>query len=163
VGEGAVHDEATAHTSQSSSWEETFVRPHSVPVIVSRPHPEDSPSSSGNTTVGKGVVQPRKLSQPHDRFYNYVQPDSFDNSDKEEEDIGGSAIRVPMHDQRTVLISNLSDRTTHKDLAGIVRGGRVLDIFLRNDRSATVSFVEGAGESIDVATCVPPVMKSLGS
>ncbi|KAJ4382104.1 hypothetical protein N0V86_002433 [Didymella sp. IMI 355093] len=35
-------------------------------------------------------------------------------------------------------------RTTHKDIAGVVRGGRLLDIFLRNDRSATVSFVEGA-------------------
>ncbi|KAG9379428.1 hypothetical protein A1F94_009784 [Pyrenophora tritici-repentis] len=42
-------------------------------------------------------------------------------------------------------------RTTHKDLASIVRGGRLLDIFLRNDRSATISFVEGAAEFLAYA------------
>jgi hypothetical protein len=134
-----------------------------VPVTVSRPHPQDSPSSSDNTTIGEGVVQPRKLSQSHNRFFNYAQPDSFDTSDKEDEDIRGSANRVSMHDQRTILITNLSDRTTHKDLAGIVRGGRILDIFLRNDRSATVSFVEGAGESVDAAAYVPLATTRHGS
>ena len=42
------------------------------------------------------------------------------------------------------MIKNLSDRATHKDIVGIVRGGAVLDIYLRtNDRSASISFVEG--------------------
>jgi hypothetical protein len=45
----------------------------------------------------------------------------------------------------------LSDHTTHKDLAGIIRGGRLLDIHLRNDRSATVSFVEGAADFLTYA------------
>ena len=49
------------------------------------------------------------------------------------------------NEQRTILIKNLSDRITHKDIADIVRGGAVLDIYLRpTDRSASVSFVEGA-------------------
>ncbi|KAF2445038.1 hypothetical protein P171DRAFT_287747 [Karstenula rhodostoma CBS 690.94] len=146
AGEGAAHDEPKTYTSQSSSWEETFVRPHSVPVVVSRPQLEDSPPTSHNMTVGEGVVKHRKLSQPHHRVYSYGQPDPFDTSEKEDEDIRESANRVPVHDQRTVLITNLSDRTTHKDLVGIIRGGRILDIFLRNDRSATVSFVEGAAD-----------------
>lgn len=59
--------------------------------------------------------------------------------------------QVPVHDQRTVLISNLSDRTTHKDITSIIRGGRLLDIFLRHDRTATVSFVEGAAEFLAYA------------
>lgn len=47
-------------------------------------------------------------------------------------------------DQRSLLFKNLSDRTTHKDIVNVVRGGTVLDIYLRtNDRSANVSFVEG--------------------
>jgi hypothetical protein len=50
-----------------------------------------------------------------------------------------------------VYITNLSERTTHKDLAGIIRGGRLLDIFLRSDRSATVSFVEGAADFLAYA------------
>jgi hypothetical protein len=54
--------------------------------------------------------------------------------------------RIPPQDQRTVYITNLPERTTHKDLVSIVRGGRLLDIFLRNDRTATISFVEGAAE-----------------
>ncbi|KAJ4350242.1 uncharacterized protein N0V89_008863 [Didymosphaeria variabile] len=160
AGEGAIHDESKTYMSQSSSWEETFVRPHSVPVVVSRPRPEDSPPDS-DTTVGEGLVRPRKLSQSHNRVYSYGQPDSFDTSEKEEDDIHQSANRIPVHDQRTILITNLSDRTTHKDLAGIVRGGRVLDIFLRNDRSATVSFVEGAGESVGAAACELLMMGSL--
>ncbi|MCJ1281273.1 hypothetical protein MMC26_000591 [Xylographa opegraphella] len=49
------------------------------------------------------------------------------------------------NEQRTILIKNLSDRVTHKDIADVVRGGAVLDIYLRSmDRSASVSFVEGA-------------------
>lgn len=52
----------------------------------------------------------------------------------------------PRNDQRTILITNLSDRTTHRDLTDILRGGRLLDIYLRNDRSAQVSFVEGAAD-----------------
>jgi hypothetical protein len=59
--------------------------------------------------------------------------------------------RVTTHDQRTILITNLPERTTHKDLAGIIRGGRLLDIFLRNDRTATISFVEGAAEFLAYA------------
>lgn len=50
-----------------------------------------------------------------------------------------------------MYITNLSERTTHKDLAGIIRGGRLLDIFLRSDRSATVSFVEGAADFLAYA------------
>lgn len=48
-------------------------------------------------------------------------------------------------EQRTIVASNLSDRTTHKDLVNVMRGGALLDIFLRaNDRSASISFVEGS-------------------
>ncbi|KAK5154033.1 hypothetical protein LTR04_006123 [Oleoguttula sp. CCFEE 6159] len=58
----------------------------------------------------------------------------------------GGGQHVACGDQpRTVLISNLSDRTTHKDITNIIRGGRLLDIYLRShDRTAIVSFVEGA-------------------
>lgn len=49
------------------------------------------------------------------------------------------------NEQRTLLIKNLSDRVTHKDVVDVVRGGALLDVYLRsNDRSASVSFVEGA-------------------
>lgn len=48
-------------------------------------------------------------------------------------------------EQRSIVAQNLSDRTTHKDLLQVIRGGTVLDIFLRNnERSASISFVEGS-------------------
>jgi hypothetical protein len=72
-------------------------------------------------------------------------------ADDDDDNDQGPAQRIPLHDQRTVLITNLSDRTTHHDLTTIVRGGRLLDIFLRNDRSATISFVEGAAEFLAYA------------
>ena len=49
------------------------------------------------------------------------------------------------YEQRSVAIKNLADRTTHSDIAGIVRGGLLLEIFLRTrDRLVSVSFLEGS-------------------
>jgi len=45
--------------------------------------------------------------------------------------------------QRTVQLSNLPEATTHAEIAGAVRGGMLLDIYLRsNDRVAAISFLE---------------------
>ena len=143
-GESAIHDDSNAYATHSHPWEETFVRPKPAPVTMSRPPVADSPPTSDDITIGEGLAQPRRGFRPDNKLHSYGQPSSFDTSEKDEH-VQESIHRVPLHDQRTVLITNLSDRTTHKDLAGIVRGGRILDIFLRNDRSATISFVEGAG------------------
>lgn len=88
-------------------------------------------------------VQPR---EDFRRGVSYGQPESSIDSAAKEDGDQERGQRVALHDQRTVLIANLSEQTTHKDLADIIRGGRLLDIFLRNDRTATVSFVEGAAE-----------------
>jgi hypothetical protein len=46
---------------------------------------------------------------------------------------------------RTIQISNLADGTTHADITSAVRGGMLLDVFLRShERSATVSFLHSA-------------------
>lgn len=110
-------------------------------------HPETSPISD-DTAIGGGFL----ASQPRTDFHratSYDHSELFDSPPKNDDQERFQ--RIPVHDQRTVLITNLSDRTTHKDLAGIIRGGRLLDIFLRNDRSATVSFVEGAAEFLAYA------------
>jgi hypothetical protein len=47
--------------------------------------------------------------------------------------------------KRTVLLSNLPDAVTHAEVVDNVRGGMLLDIFLRtHDRAASVSFLEEA-------------------
>jgi hypothetical protein len=49
------------------------------------------------------------------------------------------------HCTRTVLLSNLAEGTTHADITNAVRGGMLLDIFLRShERCATVSFLRSA-------------------
>ncbi|KAI4176325.1 MAG: hypothetical protein LQ343_001063 [Gyalolechia ehrenbergii] len=51
---------------------------------------------------------------------------------------------LPKMDQRTIIFKNLSDRTTHQDIVNVVRGGLLLDIYIRaSDKSANVSFVHG--------------------
>jgi hypothetical protein len=43
---------------------------------------------------------------------------------------------------RTLQLSNLADGTTHADITSAVRGGMLLDVFLRNnERTATISFL----------------------
>lgn len=43
---------------------------------------------------------------------------------------------------RTLQLSNLAEGTTHADIVNAVRGGMLLDIFLRShDRSASISFL----------------------
>ncbi|TVY64262.1 Negative regulator of differentiation [Lachnellula suecica] len=45
--------------------------------------------------------------------------------------------------KRTVLLSNLHETTTHQDIVDAVRGGMLLDVYLRiHDRTANVSFLE---------------------
>lgn len=65
--------------------------------------------------------------------------------------IGSWRSSMPNNDQRTLLFTNLPERTTHAELTSIIKGGILLDIFMRNDRTATVSFVEGAKEFLTYA------------
>ena len=110
---------------------------------------------SDNTAVSYGL-QAKAPSQSVPRVASYGEHESFmagpdSPPDDDDDQYQEHAQRIPLHDRRTVLITNLSERTTHKDLASIVRGGRLLDIFIRNDRSATVSFMEGAAEFLAYA------------
>ncbi|KAF2107915.1 hypothetical protein BDV96DRAFT_290206 [Lophiotrema nucula] len=153
---GAVQEEpVTYHTPSShdnSAWEETFSRPKPTPVVMTVPRSSDASPDSDNTAVGDGL-QPRSQPHSYNRVYSFGQPDSSIESPEKDDEFNEMSHqgRVPVHDQRTVLIANLSDRTTHKDLTTIIRGGRLLDIFLRNDRTATVSFVEGAHDFLAYA------------
>ena len=49
-------------------------------------------------------------------------------------------------EQRTLLFTNLPEKPTHAELTSYIKGGILLDIYVRNDRTAIVSFAEGASE-----------------
>ena len=105
--------------------------------------PKKSVGGFGDYVKGKGG------------FYNHhnssaLEDESAFTPDVEKED---SYLGLPPRErkrfakleQRTIFAKNLSDRTTHKDIVDFVRGGLVLDIYLRsNERSASISFVEGS-------------------
>lgn len=115
-----------------------------VAVTVTRPAAELTPDPSDRVGNNGYLSQP----QNYDRSYSFRAADSGATFAGKEEEPTGSGIRpeFPHNDQRTILFTNLSDKTTHKDITDLVRGGRLLDVYLRNDRCATVSFVEGAAD-----------------
>lgn len=114
-------------------------------VTLTKPHAADLTPDPSDRIGNNGY-----LSQPHnhDRSYSFGAADSGVTFGGKDEEPSGSGTRqaFPHNDQRTILFTNLSDKTTHKDITDLVRGGRLLDVYLRNDRCATVSFVEGAAD-----------------
>ncbi|KAK3068751.1 hypothetical protein LTR53_013435, partial [Teratosphaeriaceae sp. CCFEE 6253] len=52
----------------------------------------------------------------------------------------------PAQERRTLYFAGLSDRTTHADLLSILKGGKLLSVNLRGERSATVTFLDGAAD-----------------
>jgi hypothetical protein len=114
-------------------------------------HPSPRYHNESLTDTDVAAVNSGLLYTGTQRRVSYAQPVSSVRNSPINDDDHEHAERVPAHDQRTVLIANLPERTTHKDLAGIIRGGRLLDLFVRNDRTATVSFVEGAADFLTYA------------
>ena len=110
----------------------------------------DLTESGWPSTFQFGAGHLRDKNGLYNRQYSFIQDDSSFLSEPEKDE---QWIPMPRNDkpqyarneQRTILVRNLSDRATHKDFVDIVRGGPVLDIFLRlNERSASVSFLEGS-------------------
>lgn len=50
------------------------------------------------------------------------------------------------NEKRTLLISGLSSRITYKHLTDVIRGGRILYMMLRYDRTAILFMAEGAAD-----------------
>jgi len=136
-------------------------------VILNQPHFHPSRLQTPTTNFASGSNGPYRQARAHSGIGYTLgrRPsngrDSHDDtslpSDVDKED---QYLPIPSsekqfyarNEQRTLLIKNLSDRVTHKDLVDVVRGGALLDVYLRsNDRSASVSFVEGAAAQMFLA------------
>ncbi|KFA63554.1 hypothetical protein S40285_00394 [Stachybotrys chlorohalonatus IBT 40285] len=64
---------------------------------------------------------------------------------------GDSTTQMPFKDDfsrdamRSLTLSNLRDGTTHADITAVVRGGQILDVYIRwKDRAASISFIHAA-------------------
>lgn len=80
-----------------------------------------------------------------------VDENAFDYDDDFDDETNNQAIPganfvPPTNERRTLYFSGFSDRTTYRDLLSVIKGGKLLSINLRSERSATVTFLEGAAE-----------------
>ena len=128
-------------------------RPQSRSVRISAPSPSFGASSSsphwssrnntsnGNTKErGGGYGQRHSISHDDNSF-----PSDLERDDQFLPTPNFEKQQYARAEQRTIIIKNLSERVVHKDVVDVIRGGAVLDIYLRsNEKTASVSFVEGS-------------------
>lgn len=129
------------------SWDkETFSRPAPISVTVTKPTADQLTPDPSEVPGNNGYLS---YPQPsYGRSYSFGAANtSLGSPDPNEQYTHPSpGPRPPHNGQRTILFTNLAENTTHKELTEAIRGGRLLDVYLRNDKSATVSFVEGAAD-----------------
>ena len=174
--DGIEDDMEEPPITQTTAWGNLFSHPTSVAVTITKPpteqlHPVPFEPNAGITGF---------LSQPrvnYNRSASFATTDPYnptaDDEDDDDDDTGkksrkswptllrhtankfseshGGSQAFPRHEKRTLYFAGLPVGTTHKDLVKVLRGGRILDIYFRKDRSAAVSFVEGAQEFLKYA------------
>lgn len=119
--------------------------PSSVHVSISRPRSQQRPLFSWPEpeVTSEGLLAPYDSQESLRTVSGYddVSDDTgISPNEKPRPDKRNLHARI---DKRSIHFANLSDRTTHKDIVDVIRGGTILDIYLRNDRTANVSFVDG--------------------
>ena len=145
---GEPTDPITDRTDETIDSSFEFITPKHVPVTITRPHDvEIPPESSDVEASAENFRKPKDYFNRKASFgFSALSSDSpgQEDPDAPAHQSYNSKAPFPRDDQRTVFLSNLPEGTTHKDIVNVVRGGRLLDVYLRYDKSATVSFVEGA-------------------
>ncbi|KAL1842829.1 hypothetical protein VTJ49DRAFT_3996 [Mycothermus thermophilus] len=125
------------------------------------PHQVQKPVTSGPPVDTAAADRPphRRASQYQQRSGSWADVDAEDG-DYDENGLDSPLEAPPGADyvqpqsqrqqferncSRSIQLSNLAEGTTHADITAAVRGGMLLDIFLRShERAATVSFVNSA-------------------
>ncbi|CAI6085337.1 unnamed protein product, partial [Clonostachys chloroleuca] len=106
--------------------------------------PLENESNSYQNRLGEWVVSqpdpPNEYPPRQSSFGSYASTGS-----RAESHPINSKRRAPREGNRTIGLSNLAEGTTHLDVANMIRGGQVLDIYLRyRENTASVSFMHGA-------------------
>lgn len=131
-----------------------FSQPSKSHVTISQPSdfsrgngPDWRPNDAGNGSQG----YTRGKGGSYSRQHSYTQEEDISWDPELDREDCSLAIpraerkRYAREEQRTILAKNLSERATHKDIIDIIRGGLLLDVYIRsNERSASISFVEGS-------------------
>ncbi|KAG8530008.1 uncharacterized protein KY384_005490 [Bacidia gigantensis] len=130
-----------------------FVRPTKTHITISRDLNPTADSAHFHSGAPRSWADEQAYTKPKASFLrqNSSQQDDVSFTPEYEKEDGFSAPARsdrPFYaraEQRSIVMKGLPEKATHKDIVNFVRGGAVLDIYLRtNDRSASISFVEGA-------------------
>lgn len=144
-------DNSTAFMTQISppSTQDT----HGLPAYTPRNSkllPRPSHEYNGNFSQARPFQYQEFPYHSHSNGYDdlFKSRDSVETFDFERSSNAQSKFQRPNYEkfaQRTVLLFNLPDGTTHADICESVRGGMLLDIYLRfHDNAASISFLEQA-------------------
>ena len=116
--------------------------------------PEDSEDFvSSSWQPSKSWADDTGISKSKPGFYRHSSSAQDDGSftpefDRDDGLLAPSRPERPFYsraEQRTIAAKNLPERISHQDIINFVRGGLVLDVYLRSaERSASISFVEGS-------------------
>jgi hypothetical protein len=128
-------------------------QPLSVPITQAASANDYTYGRNANYTPRNGDLRPRDSNTVRDPSnanddFTYMQDGPSDGfydggSGNNDSQTRFSRPQFDKFAKRTVLLSNLPEGVTHADIVDNVRGGMLLDIFLRaHDRAASVSFLE---------------------
>ncbi|KAI6830943.1 hypothetical protein KC340_g12055 [Hortaea werneckii] len=144
------HSNLNYHHQTSLYQEEQWRRDGSVHSSTFRD------SNSQQTRAGATLRVPSFSRQPSYGAPPSSYPDdsAFDDDDDDDENVNlieegrRSLLQPPglhpSNERRTLYFSGFSDRTTYKDFVSVIKGGQLLSINLRPERSGTVTFLDGA-------------------
>ena len=112
--------------------------------------PGSGPFRNGSSQPGQGHLRVPNLQRQVSYGISSVPEDTafaddadFDESHCFQSDFPG----VPTtSEKRTLYFNGLSDRTSYRDLLSVVKGGKILSVNMRNERAATVTFLDGAAD-----------------
>lgn len=79
---------------------------------------------------------------PADEFFDNDHANGNENLQPRQQISTYQKPRFQRDAKRSLVFSRLHEETTHADVIDIVRGGMLLDVFMRNDHSCIVSFLE---------------------
>ncbi|RMY56321.1 hypothetical protein D0863_13013 [Hortaea werneckii] len=144
-----AHSSDWDHQNQTSLYQDVHWRRNG-----SMPSSSAFRDSNSQQTQAGATLQVPSLS----RHASYGAPPSstpddsaFDDDDDDDDLIEESRRSLlqppglhPSNERRTLYFSGFSDRTTYKDFVSVIKGGQLLSINLRPERSGTVTFLDGA-------------------
>ena len=130
-----------------------FDQPRSLSVAIARPSEASGETSelSGWSSKNHASLSRRKDGTGlYLRHYSGGYDENSSPPDFDRDDHGSTAPKAEKQhyartEQRSITVKNLSERTTHQDILNVIRGGAILDIYVRSaERCAIVSFIEGS-------------------